>query len=254
MQLDRKALKAEAKDIVKNARVSAYLFTLLFMVIVIALTALDNLVGTDVQIDPEVQAAMSQYGFTLYTIPPLVKVAAPIAGFIGLFVSFMNVVLSAGYLLYHLGIREGKEMPYATLFDGFTFVGKLILLAIVTSIFVFLWTLLFIIPGIIAGYRYRFAMYNLCENPEIGVMDALRMSKAQTAGFKWQLFVLDLSFLGWGILCGLTAGILSIWVTPWMQQTNVGYFLECKRITGVGSFPQGPGGGEGDGTFQPWEV
>lgn len=81
-------------------------------------------------------------------------------------------------------------------------------------IFVFLWSLLFIIPGIIAGYRYRFALYNLCENPEMGVMEALNMSKAQTRGHKWELFVLDLSFLGWIILCGLTLGILSIWIMP----------------------------------------
>ena len=67
----------------------------------------------------------------------------------------------------------------------------------------FLWSLLFIIPGIIAGYRYRFALYNLCENPEMGVMEALNMSKAQTRGHKWELFVLDLSFLGWELLCTL---------------------------------------------------
>ena len=72
------------------------------------------------------------------------------------------------------------------------------------------------IPGIVAAYRYRFAMLNLCENPEIGVMEALSMSKAQTLGFKWQLFVLDLSFIGWNILVGLTLGILDIWVAPYI--------------------------------------
>ena len=79
-------------------------------------------------------------------------------------------------------------------------------------IFIFLWSLLFIVPGIIAAYRYRFALYNLCENPEMGVMEALNMSKAQTLGFKGQLFVLDLSFIGWYLLSGLTAGILLIWL------------------------------------------
>ena len=82
---------------------------------------------------------------------------------------------------------------------------------IVQYIFVFLWTLLFIVPGIVAAYRYRFAILNLCENPEIGVMEAINMSKAQTAGFKWQLFVLDLSFIGWALLASLTLGILNIW-------------------------------------------
>ena len=116
----------------------------------------------------------------------------------------VTAVLGAGYILYTMNVRKGLITPYTTLFDGFLFAGKIILLEIVQYIFVFLWSLLFIIPGIIAGYRYRFALYNLCENPEMGVMEALNMSKAQTRGHKWELFVLDLSFLGWIILCGLT--------------------------------------------------
>lgn len=109
----------------------------------------------------------------------------------------MTAVLGAGYILYTMNVAQGLITPYTTLFDGFLFAGKIILLEIVQYIFVFLWSLLFIIPGIIAGYRYRFALYNLCENPEMGVMEALNMSKAQTRGHKWELFVLDLSFLGW---------------------------------------------------------
>ena len=102
--------------------------------------------------------------------------------------------------------------------------------------------------GIVAAYRYRFAMLNLCENPEIGVMEALNMSKAQTLGFKWQLFVLDLSFLGWQLLCALTLGILSIWVQPYVTQTNVGYFQQIKAAKGIGWTPHAP---EEDHTFHP---
>ena len=141
-------------------------------------------------------------------------------------------------------------MPYTTLFDGFSFAGKIILLAIVQYIFIFLWSLLFIVPGIIAAYRYRFALYNLCENPEMGVMEALNMSKAQTLGFKGQLFVLDLSFIGWYLLSGLTAGILLIWLAPYRMQTDMGYFRQIKNIKGIGYFPEQPHP-EDDGTFHP---
>ena len=71
-------------------------------------------------------------------------------------------------------------MPYESLFDAFPFAGKVILLSIVEGIFIFLWSMLFVIPGIIAAYRYSFAMLNLCENPELGVMEALNLSKQQT--------------------------------------------------------------------------
>jgi hypothetical protein len=102
--------------------------------------------------------------------------------------------------------------------------------------------------GIIAAYRYRFALYNLCENPELGVMEALAMSKAQTLGFKWQLFVLDLSFIGWNILVSLTLGILDIWVAPYRAQANIAFFQEIKKIKGVGFFPPRP---EDDDQFRP---
>ena len=65
------------------------------------------------------------------------------------------------------------------------------------------------IPGIIAAYRYRFALYNLCENPEISIMEALDMSKRQTLGYKGQLFMLDLSYLGWALLAGVPSLIYS---------------------------------------------
>ena len=78
--------------------------------------------------------------------------------------------------------------------------------------------------GIVAAYRYRFAMLNLCENPEIGVMEALNMSKAQTLGFKWQLFVLDLSFLGWIIVGSLCLGVGTLWVTPYMAATEAQFY------------------------------
>jgi len=160
----------------------------------------------------------------------------------------LRVLLQGGWVLYHLGVRRGEEMPYATLFDGFGFIGKLILLNIVITLYVFLWSMLFIIPGIIAGYRYRFAVYNLCENPDIGVMEAISMSKAQTAGYKGDLFLLDMTFIGWNLLCSLTLGILSIWIAPYIIQTNIGYFQEIKRIKGIGwqARPEQP-----DDTFRP---
>ena len=168
--------------------------------------------------------------------------------FVSIVCTLLGVVLNVGASLYHLGIRRGEEMPFVTLFDGFAFVGKIILLYVVQVIFISLWTLLLVVPGIVAAYRYRFAMLNLCENPEIGVMEALNMSKAQTLGFKWQLFVLDLSFIGWNILVSLTLGILDIWVAPYRAQANIAFFQEIKKIKGVGFFPPRP---EDDDQFRP---
>lgn len=232
--LDRVQLKMEAKAITKNAKVSAYLFTLLYLAVALVLDGLDWLVSGGTRND--VVTYMESYmgvDVSVYLNSPL-SLPAAASGFISIVVSLVAVVLSAGYILYAMSVRKGLETPYSTMFDGFLFAGKIILLSIVQYIFVFLWSLLFIIPGIIAGYRYRFALYNLCENPAIGVMEAINMSKAQTRGHKWELFVLDLSWIGWNILCALTLGILSIWITPYIQQTDIGYFQAIKEMSGIG--------------------
>ena len=241
--LDRVQLKLEAKAITKNARVSAYLFTLLYLVIILVLEGLDWLASGGIMAeyaylygDLEIMEAL-QYVPRL-SLPPLAVT------FISIVISLVSAVLGTGYILYTMNVRKGLETPYATLFDGFLFAGKVILLQIVMGIFIFLWSMLLIIPGIVAGYRYRFALYNLCENPKIGVMEAINMSKAQTRGHKWELFVLDLSFIGWSILCSLTLGILSIWIMPYMQQTDIGYFEAIKRMSGIGSHEP-----EDDGQF-----
>ena len=246
MLLDRISLKREAKDVVKCARVSAYGFTLLFLAISWLLNGLSDFVSLNEELVYNIYYTTGvDLSFLILhrTFPPL------LVTFVTVIVALLGVLLGAGYCLYHLGIRRGEEMPYLTLFDGFSFTGKLILLALVRYIFVFLWSMLFIIPGIIAAYRYRFAVYNLCENPEMGVMDAINMSKAQTAGFKGTLFVLDLSFLGWSILCWLTLGILSIWIAPYREQANVGYFQEIKKVKGIGYQPPQDGGE--DDEFRP---
>ena len=190
-----------------------------------------------------VGAYMSWFVMNQLGLGPVTAVCATI-----ITCTLLGVVLNVGASLYHLGIRRGEEMPFVTLFDGFAFVGKIILLYVVQVIFISLWTLLLVIPGIVAAYRYRFAMLNLCENPEIGVMEALNMSKAQTLGFKWQLFVLDLSFIGWSLLASLTLGILDIWVAPYRAQANIAFFQEIKKIKGVGFFPPRP---EDDDQFRP---
>lgn len=244
---DRIQIKEEAKGVVRSARVNAYLFTLIYLGVNWIMTWLDNYVNAS---DTMAEYAVRYPEIAPY-LPSFPEFPALLVTFVGVVGWLISAVLDGGYVCYHLGVRRGKEMPYRTILDGLNFVGKLILLHLVMFIFISLWTLLLIVPGVIAAYRYRFALYNLCENPNIGVMEAIRMSKVQTAGYKGQLFVLDLSFLGWAILSLLTLNILEIWVTPYRVQSNIGYFEEIKRIKGVGHQSGGPGGNEEKEEFIP---
>ena len=173
--IDRRGLKAEMKSLLADAQVPPKAMLALYMGLLLLLD--------------------------------LVNAFTPAAGllstFVSIFTSLLGTVLGAGFVLYCMAVRRGERAEFLTLFDGFSFVGKLIALSVVMYLFIFLWSLLFVIPGVIAGYRYRFAYYNLYENPGIGVMEALDMSKRQTFGYKQQLFSLDLTYIGWALLASL---------------------------------------------------
>lgn len=102
------------------------------------------------------------------------------------------------------------------------------------DLFIFLWSLLFVIPGIIKAYEYRMVPYILGDNPNISREEAFALSNMMMQGNKWKAFVLDLSFLGWYILNGMTLGILGIfYVNPYVNQTNAALYLRLKSLQRV---------------------
>ena len=244
MVLDRPALKQRAKSIVKGARVSAYLFTLLYLGISLVIN------GADTYISGGVGGYFAQLGLSVPAWLRVPEFPGLLVTFVSVAVWLLTVLLQGGCCLYHLGVNRGQRRDYGTLLDGFAFAGKLIWLNLVMTVFVALWTMLFVIPGFVAAYRYRFAVYNLCENTDLGAMAALRMSKAQTAGFKWQLFVLDLSFFGWSLLSVLTLGILSIWINPYYQQSDVMFYRTICAFKGIDPL----GAPEDGGQFRPTDT
>lgn len=94
---------------------------------------------------------------------------------------------------------------------------------------IFLWSLLFVIPGIIASYRYAMTPYILAENMDLSVMEAISESKRLMKGNKLRLFFMELSFLGWQILCVLTLGIASLWVGPYMEAAKAAFYREISE-------------------------
>lgn len=164
MQLDTGAIKAESRSLLRTGEVNPFRMTLFYLLITLVLNTINS--GVSYMID-------SAGGFTVLSF-----------SFVSILVGLVALVLNAGYYCYCFGILRREEMPYESLFDAFPFAGKVILLSIVEGVFIFLWSMLFVIPGIIAAYRYSFAMLNLCENPELGVMEALNLSKQQTNGYK----------------------------------------------------------------------
>lgn len=173
--IDRKQLKEDTRQLLRTAQVPPAAMTALYGGLLLVLDLAAQLVDGN----------------------------GVVTTFVGIVGSLLSIVLGAGFTLYCMAIRRGERAEYLTLFDGFSFVGRLIALTIMEYFYIWLWSMLFVIPGIIAAYRYRFALYNLYENPGISPSEALEMSKAQTAGYKGQLFAMDLSYLGWILLASL---------------------------------------------------
>lgn len=98
-----------------------------------------------------------------------------------------------------------------------------------TTIFTFLWSLLFIIPGIVKSYSYAMAPYILIDHPEMTGGESIEASKILMNGKKGKLFLLDLSYIGWILLSILTFGILFIWVSPRMEAAKAAFYEDIKH-------------------------
>ena len=96
------------------------------------------------------------------------------------------------------------------------------------GIFIALWSLLFIIPGIIKAFSYAMTPYILQDNPELDASEAIHRSRMMMRGHKFDLFWLYLGFLGWFILCLLTAGIGFLWLTPYVETAKAAFYQEVK--------------------------
>lgn len=139
-------------------------------------------------------------------------------------------VLSMGLLAWYQKAIHREKTGIEPLFDGFShkYLDN-VLTMFLKSLFIGLWTMLFIVPGIVKTYSYAMAEYIKMENPEIPANRAIELSRRMMDGHKWDLFVLDLSFLGWNILSGFTYGILMIlYVGPYYYAARAFAYEEIK--------------------------
>lgn len=121
--------------------------------------------------------------------------------------------------------RDGQEMQLGDLFKGFTDdFGQTFLIGLLSNIFVMLWGLLLIIPGIVKSYAYSMAYYIKADHPDYNWKQCLDESQAMMLGHKGELFVQDLSFIGWLIVGSLCAGVGTLWVTPYMEASRAQFY------------------------------
>ena len=138
-------------------------------------------------------------------------------------------VLTMGWIKTNLNVTYGEDPQVGTLFESFqNNFGNTVGTVLLVYVFTFLWSLLFIIPGIIMGLAYSQAIYIQAENPDMSPMECIKASKEMMKGRKMDLFVLQLSFILWGLLCIITFGLASLYVTPYMQLTITNFYHRIK--------------------------
>lgn len=153
--------------------------------------------------------------------------AIPVAGSVGVFI--IGGPLMLGLNGYFLRLSRNRDVKIEDVFDSFSedFLQSF-LLYLMTGIFTFLWSLLFVIPGIVKSYAYSMAFYVKRDNPTYDWKQCLDESQRIMKGYKWKLFCLQLSFIGWAIVCVFTFGIGTLWLTPYMNAATANFYENIK--------------------------
>ena len=146
-----------------------------------------------------------------------------------LFSIFVTDAITVGVSNYFIKNTDSKPL-FKDAFSGFKVkygrnIGTLLLVGIKTV----LWSLLFIIPGIIKTYEYAIIPYILADDPEISSKDAFKKAKQMMKGNKWRLFKLEFSFIGWALLCFLTLGIGTFFLLPYVDAAMAEFYVELKN-------------------------
>lgn len=180
------------------------------------------------EIKAEAKAALKGQWFMLFVFLVVVGVISSFTA------GILAPILAFGTYLVVLDLLSGKELNanrYGEIFKDLNHLLKLIGVTLLSAIIVAVGFVLFIIPGIIFSMMLSQASFIMMDNPEIGVFDALKRSKAMMKGYKMDLFVFYLSYIGHMLLTIITFGIYSIYFTPLLTVATINYYKHLKVAT-----------------------
>ena len=193
-----------------------------------ALSALENKWGNFV-------AITFVYGFIIGITQVLSgdKDSPAILHLIGLVLFILALPLTWGYQTLFLGAVRGGEATAKDMFEGYNkeLFSRVLTTTLLYYVYVFLWSMLLLIPGCIKAYSYAMTPYILKDNPEMKNNAAIEESMRMMDGHKLELFLLDLSFIGWALLSLLTCGVGFLWLTPYMNMARVNFYEDLKKAS-----------------------
>lgn len=231
MMIDRRAVKQHAKEIIRLSRPSLVTAGLIFTLLAVLINFL-SLRLTGVAYDDMVGIMQASSEGREDAAMALMSRAMPGPGesLIDVLLHLALSVVSVGFSIFTLNTIRQNAPDFGNLLDGFGMMPRLLWLLILEALFIMLWSFLFVIPGIVAAYRYSLAVYIMIDHPELSAMDCIRESKRMTYGYKAQLFKLDLSFILWLLLSSLpvVGYAVQVILTPYMETSKVLYYEQIR--------------------------
>ncbi len=247
MLVNRKELKRKSKEIMHATRPRPVLVALVLVAILAVLDILTLI------IDGEWAVYMSVLGSAVNGTELTELTIEGASGFGSILTFAMELIgieLSTGFLLYALRVYRQEGASFGDMFDSFGMFFRVIWIYVVPSMLITLWSLIYIIPAaglmvvtdsfwalivclplalpaVRAAYSYRQATYLVLENPNMTCMQCIRRSKDMMDGRRWELFKLDVSFIGWYLLC--IVPFVALWVLPYTYVVDAGFFVALEQ-------------------------
>lgn len=153
----------------------------------------------------------------------------PVPGFISQgVISILLTPIAYGFIVFFLRLIRRENTDYGRLFDGFSQYGRILVAELLKGIYVLLWSLLLVVPGIMKSYSYAMTEFILKDTPELNGEQAICESMRLMEGHKMQLFLLDLSMIGWFILSILTLGIGFLFLYPYLYTAHAHFYEDLR--------------------------
>lgn len=168
---------------------------------------------------PGLMAWLTANAFSLIIVAVLMAVIFAVIG----------STVSVGYARFNLNLTDGFEASLNDLLSFFHRMKTAFCAHFLMALYILLWSLLFLIPGIIASYSYALTDYILAENPDLTAGEAIARSKEMMSGNRWRLFCLQFSFIGWVILCAFTFGIGNLWLHPYQEAATAAFYRSLTQ-------------------------
>ena len=262
MSADRKTLKRTAREAMRATKPAPMLTALVFLAISLLLAVLGmSLDGSLAAYRTMVENAMS--GGPVQYVAPVAR-GGLFTSLLTLALELMSAVVSVGFILYAMRVWRRMDASVGNLFDGFGIFFRAVWIQLLPALLVSLWTMVYLvpvtalmlmtgqtwwtfvglpllIPAIRAGYSYSLATYIMLDRQDLNCWQCVMLSKRLMQGHKWELFVLDLSFLGWELLAAVIplAGLfLLAWVMAYLQVTVAGFY---DAVAGIAPAADAPG-------------